>query len=213
MLKILLLCAGAGAFAPPPQLRHHRCAPRRNKHHRCAPRRAASQNQAANPETKITSDYVATLFDSSDHAWKSKELISQTARLSLASAPNLGRLTILTHETYRGLSALRDLASPAVHVEALPDHDVGLVTHPNNWVLLKKAKANRPVASASKTLANKTTLATKPYPIFSSPREEEGSATKTATAPSTPATPARAMSAPRGAPASTTSPSRYGTTM
>ena len=64
MLKILLLCAGAGAFAPPPQLRHHRCAPRRNKHHRCAPRRAASQNQAANPETKITSDYVATLFDS-----------------------------------------------------------------------------------------------------------------------------------------------------
>ena len=64
MLKILLLGAGAAAFAPPPQLGHHRCAPRRNKHHRCAPRRAASQNQAANPETKITSDYVATLFDS-----------------------------------------------------------------------------------------------------------------------------------------------------
>ena len=37
----------------------------------------------------------------------------------------------------RGLSALRDLASPAVgdEVTVLPDHDVGLVTHPNNWVL------------------------------------------------------------------------------
>lgn len=64
MLKILLLCAGAGAFAPPPQLGHHRCAPPQLRHHRRAPRRAASQNQAANPETKITSDYVATLFDS-----------------------------------------------------------------------------------------------------------------------------------------------------
>ena len=68
---------------------------------------------------------------------ETKELISPTARLSLASAPNLGRLTILTHASYRGLSALRDLASPAVgdEVTVLPDHDVGLVTHPNNWVL------------------------------------------------------------------------------
>ncbi|KAH8067215.1 methyltransferase [Aureococcus anophagefferens] len=64
MLKILLLCAGAGAFAPPPQLRHHRCAaPRRNKHHRCAPRRGVAE-PGGEPETKITSDYVATLFDS-----------------------------------------------------------------------------------------------------------------------------------------------------
>jgi len=96
-------------------------------------RRGAPQASSTNTTTNIT--YFATLFDSSDHAWKSKELISQTARLSLASAPNLGRLTILTHATYRGLSALRDLASSAVGVEVLPDHDVGLVTHPNNWVL------------------------------------------------------------------------------
>ncbi len=96
-------------------------------------RRGAPQASSTNSTSNIT--YFATLFDSSDHAWKSKELISQTARLSLASAPNLGRLTILTHATYRGLAALRDLASPAVGVEVLPDHDVGLVTHPNNWVL------------------------------------------------------------------------------
>ena len=93
-------------------------------------RRSAPQASSTNSTTNIT--YFATLFDSSDHAWKSKDLISQTARLSLASAPNLGRLTILTHASYRGLSALRDLASSTVDVEALPDHDVGLIAHPNN---------------------------------------------------------------------------------
>jgi len=90
-------------------------------------------------EAKPQITYFTTLFASGNHLlqWKTKELISPTARLSLASAPNLGRLTILTHASYRGLSALRDLASPAVGVEVtvLPDHDVGLVTHPNNWVL------------------------------------------------------------------------------
>ena len=101
-----------------------------------ATRAAAEVTVEAKPQ--IT--YFTTLFASGNyghHAWKTKELISPTARLSLASVPNLGRLTILTHASYRGLSALRDLASPAVsdEVTVLPDHDVGLVTHPNNWVL------------------------------------------------------------------------------
>jgi hypothetical protein len=65
-------------------------------------------------EAKPLITYFTTLFASGNYghyAWKTKELISPTARLSLASVPNLGRLTILTHASYRGLSALRDLAS------------------------------------------------------------------------------------------------------
>ncbi len=74
-----------------------------------ATRAAAEVTVEAKPQ--IT--YFTTLFASGNHLlqWKTKELISPTARLSLASVPNLGRLTILTHASYRGLSALRDLAS------------------------------------------------------------------------------------------------------
>ena len=59
--------------------------------------------------------------------------------MSLRDAPTMpiARTLGAVFLSYRGLSALRDLASPAVgdEVTVLPDHDVGLVTHPNNWVL------------------------------------------------------------------------------
>ena len=65
-----------------------------------ATRAAAEVTVEAKPQ--IT--YFTTLFASGNHLlqWKTKELISPTARLSLASVPNLGRLTILTHASYRG---------------------------------------------------------------------------------------------------------------
>ena len=65
------------------------------------------------------------------------ELPADSTQRSLGRSAIVINFVGLVVDARVGLSALRDLASAAVgdEVTVLPDHDVGLVTHPNNWVL------------------------------------------------------------------------------
>jgi|TARA_B100000524_G_scaffold347724_1_gene250313 hypothetical protein len=84
--------------------------------------------------------YFATIFDSSAKGWlggtKSPTSVSQTALLSLASVPNLnGKLTLVTHTSYRGLPALSKIISPIIGLYVFKDNEIDFDTRPANWVL------------------------------------------------------------------------------